>query len=342
MISGCKINPIFSSTPLPPGWNNGIESSTLASEAALKSKVFVSCGQASKQEIEAAGKIRQLLSKRGFQPYVAKEVQTVFEINSGIVAELKNSDCYIFVNFRRDRIGSHEFRGSLFSNQEFAIAYALGFDRMLVLNQEGVKPEGMLAYIGCNTGDFADPSSCLRAVERALDAAGWKADYSRRLVAGAPHFSNQVRYSDGLTTVTGQILYLDISNCRPDAAALSTTARLKNFRHAGTKTWTVCEIQSPLKATKTRGYSHTIFPNSSEAFDLLCIGECSDAPGETKVFLNCALDLLPKPNLPIAPGVWEFEYEFYAIGFPVLRVLLKMKWTHDGQPTASILRQENW
>jgi hypothetical protein len=309
--------------------------------APSKSKVFISCGQANRQEIKIASKIGGLLRSRGFHSYIAKKVLTVFEINSGIIRELKDSDCYLFVNFRRERIGPGEFRGSLFSNQEFAIAYALGFERLLVINQKGVKPEGMLAYIGCNTDGFDKPNGCLKAVKKALEESNWKPDYSRRLIAGKPSFSDLVLYSDGLTQVKGRILYLDILNHRPDMAALETTARLKNLRQAKTKTWMASEIRSPLKATRGRGYSHTIFPSSSEAFDLLCIGESSDAAGQTKAFLNCALDLLPKPCVPITSGVWELEYEFYAIGFPVLRVMVEVTWSPNGQLAAKILRQNN-
>jgi hypothetical protein len=217
----------------------------------------------------------------------------------------------------------------------------LGFERLLVINQKGVKPEGMLAYIGCNTDGFDKPNGCLKAVKKALEESNWKPDYSRRLIAGKPSFSDLVLYSDGLTQVKGRILYLDILNHRPDMAALETTARLKNLRQAKTKTWMASEIRSPLKATRGRGYSHTIFPSSSEAFDLLCIGESSDAAGQTKAFLNCALDLLPKPCVPITSGVWELEYEFYAIGFPVLRVMVEVTWSPNGQLAAKILRQNN-
>jgi hypothetical protein len=33
------------------------------------------------------------------------------------------------------------------TNQELAIAYALEFDRLLIVNQQGMASEGMLAYI---------------------------------------------------------------------------------------------------------------------------------------------------------------------------------------------------
>ncbi len=59
------------------------------------------------------------------------------------------------------------------------------------------------------------------------------------------------------------------------------------------------------------------------------------------MFLNRALDLVPKPCVPITYGVWELEYEFYAIGFPVLTVVMEVTWSSNGQLAAKILRQNN-
>jgi hypothetical protein len=119
----------------------------------MRSKVFVSCGQRP-DERDVAHALVELLEQRGFHVYLAVNAQTILEINARIIAELKNSDCYLFVNSCRERIGD-KYRGSLFSHQELAIAYALGFDRVLVVNQRGVLTEGMLRYIGINTEEFA-------------------------------------------------------------------------------------------------------------------------------------------------------------------------------------------
>src|SRR5690348_5423915 len=115
----------------------------------MKSKVFLSCGQRP-PEMNVAQALKKLLEQRGFNVYLAINAQTILEINAGIIGELKNSDCYVFVNFRRDQIGE-KHRGSLFSHQELAIAYALGFERILVVNQRDVLSEGILRYIGINT-----------------------------------------------------------------------------------------------------------------------------------------------------------------------------------------------
>jgi hypothetical protein len=303
----------------------------------LKSRVFVSCGQATLEEQRIANEISAMLASRGFEAYVAKTVQTVFEINSGIIKELKNSDCYLFVNFCREKIGEADSRGSLFSNQEFAIAYALGFEpRILVVNQRGIKPEGLLRYICCNTDPFTNYDDCLPVVGQALDRAGWEPGYSRRLSAGGLRLADEViRYGD----LTGHFLYLDIHNGRPDIAALETTARLTNYVRAGANDRVPCPIRSPLKATGRPGFCQTIFPNSHEAFDLLCIGLSSYLPGVEQVYLNTARDVVAPQHLPLTRGNWEIEYEFCAIGFPLLRVCIELSWPEGGRASTKILSQ---
>ena len=125
----------------------------------MKARVFISCGQVDDERVVAL-QIADELSELGLETYVATRINSIFEINSDIIRQLKNSDYYLFANFKReellDRDGkpTGKFRGSLFSNQELAIAYALSFERMLIVNQEGVQNEGMLAYFGINTDRF--------------------------------------------------------------------------------------------------------------------------------------------------------------------------------------------
>jgi len=237
----------------------------------VKGKVFLSCGQHGLEERQIAREICDMLVARGFKVYLAINVQTILEINTGIIDELKDSDFYLFVNFRRERIGWARFRGSLFSNQELAIAYAFGFEKLLVINQKDVLSEGMLRYMGNNSETFRDARDCRAVVERGIDRARWVPDYTRRLRPGQLRFSDPdsvIRFGN----LVGRFLYLDIHNDRPDIAALETTARLVAFSRAG-EAFQQCEIRSPLKATARSGFSHTIFPKSHEAFDVLCIGK---------------------------------------------------------------------
>jgi hypothetical protein len=215
------------------------------------SKIFLSCGQKEK-ELGVADKIAAALRADPycFEVYVARDVQSIFEINSGILKELKDSDYYLFVNFRRGQPQSknQKMPGSVFSNQEFAMAYALGFERMLVVNQFGVSRERILRYFGCNTYQFKGQHDCLSSVMQAWDRTGWKSDYSRRLSPGQIRFSEVINYLSGHIHLKGQMLYLDIHNGRSDAA-LETTGRLWRLRRAGAGEWIQSPILSELKAT---------------------------------------------------------------------------------------------
>jgi hypothetical protein len=307
----------------------------------MKSRIFLSCGQR-KNEIQVAQRIRKMVTARRFDLYIAIDVQSIFEINSGIIRELKNSDFYLFVNFRREEVCAGQFRGSLFSHQEFAIAYALGFKRILVVNQRGAKREGMLRYFGCNTEEFDHDKDCLAVVERALIRAKWKSGYSRRLQAGRTRVSKKLRYANSDTgiDIKGYMVCLEVHNMRPDIAALETTGRLLSYRPNHSAREIRPKFRSALKAAGRPRFSHTIFPRSREAFDLLCVGESAHTPCEQHVYLNTALDLTPTPHLKIANGTSELTYEFYSIDFPVLTVVIELTWPKKGRPSARVLRQE--
>jgi hypothetical protein len=308
----------------------------------VKGKIFISCGQREK-ELRIAQKIGAMLRARGFDCYIAKDVQSIPEINWGIIRELKNSDCYLFVNFCREELPKGKFRGSLFSHQEFAIAYALGFeDKILVVNQKNAKREGLLRYFGCNTQEFTDYGDCVAVVCRAMRGTNWRSDYSRRLHAGRPRVSRGIRYTNPDTGIDlkGDMWILDIHNHRPDIAARETSCKLVSYKRTGSRVTTQSEIQSPLKASGRPSFSHTIFPQSHASFDLFCIGESIYHSGEKRVYLNSALDLTPTPSLRITNGSWELTYEFHAIDFPVLRVVIGLNWPKKSRSWVKVLTQE--
>jgi hypothetical protein len=327
----------------------------------LNSRVFLSCGQHSDEERAVAREVRSLLEQRGFDVYVAVDVQTLLEINARIIAELKNSDCFLLINFCREELEGGS-RGSLFSNQEVAIAYALGFERLLVVNQRGIRSEGMLRYIGINTELFENHTDCADVVKRALDRSDWSITYSRRLQPGALTIPNEViTYQSPAGALTGRFVHLDIHNERPDVAALECVGRLVRYATQDSQ-WMPSPIRSPIKATGRPGFAHTIFPKSHEAFDLLVIGnyrpvwpyaETSSATFATPpisgisipiesgriaeharppiaaaregLYLNSALDYSPMPCVPTVHGNVTLEYEFLAIGFPVLSVRIQVR-----------------
>ena len=172
----------------------------------MPGKVFISCGQHTAEEREAASAIERWFRKRGFDPYVAVQAQTLADVNSGIVEELKRSDFYVFIDFRRERLVTSEglispfrkylFRGSLFTNQELAIAFLLQFDNVILLRQEGVELNGLLKYMGANAARFATPERVLPLVEKFVTERHWDPSYSRHLVVGQTNWTVPLTYGD--------------------------------------------------------------------------------------------------------------------------------------------------
>jgi hypothetical protein len=279
----------------------------------MAGRVFLSCGQATDEERTTSRLIADVLRSEGFNPYVATEIQTILDLNREIIQELKQADYYFHINFRREKLGdSDEFRGSLFAHQEFALAYGLGFDKMLFLSQTGVRKEGMLAFIVSNTQKFEDHTEAVEAAKRAIKSAGWVPSYSRNLIARRLRWGPRIQYGDHTGQAPVQVLYADIVNRRSDLGAIGTVARLSTIVERGQQRASL--DRSHLKATGYPGYEQTIFPGSHGAFDLLALR--LDRPHT--VTLNSALDVSPRSAILSRPGEYTLQYEVFANAFPVL------------------------
>ena len=154
-------------------------------------------------------------------------------------------------------------RGSLFTNQELAIAYVLGFERVLFFQHSSVKLECLLRYMGSNATIFTNPAHLPALVATAFVQREWSSDYSRHLAATRLRWEGPFPYGEFL----GWFLYGDVENRRADAAAFETVARLLAIESGkGLVPW---HIRSPLKVTGAPAFEQTIWPSDHGAFDLL-------------------------------------------------------------------------
>ena len=66
------------------------------------------------------------MKKFGFSVYIAIEEHTVSDITSNIFQKLRDSEYFIFIDFKRETLSGRKSEslhiGSLFTNQELAIA----------------------------------------------------------------------------------------------------------------------------------------------------------------------------------------------------------------------------
>lgn len=342
-------------------------------------KIFLSCGQSSSEERATAESISRFLRGEGFDVYVAIEVKELHDVTA-ILGELLNSDRFIFVNFPREVIDGKSppsRRGSLFCHQEVAIAYALGFQILAFNHKDVCKDDGLVKYL-MNATPFEDYRDCIGVVRGVVDKQKWKPDYTRRLSAGIPYIKPLRFGPRAFGYLEGSCVYLPILNGRPDIDA-TCTAWLRRFKAIAASDWEDSPIHSPLKATGTPDYCHTIVRQQSATFDALVIGRITTGaqgvpfssgslPASGSAFphfiapssavsipidgypevntsavdggyLNCALDVNRLEPIIPARGAWLLEYEFTAPNFPILTVVLKVDLS-GGAPDVAIFSQK--
>lgn len=286
----------------------------------MPAQIFLSCGQASSRERDAAVRLREYLSAQGFQVYVAIQAQSIQDVNSSIIRQLERSDYYLFVDFRREELGptpTSGNRGSLFTHQELAIAYRSGFEQVLLFQETGTKLEGLLRYMAGNATSFDSIDELATKVAIAIRERNWTPTYSRHLIATRPRWSQgTIQYGP----LIGRFLYVDIENKRPDLAAMDDRYISPNRSH--------------LKTTGQPGFNQVIWPQSHGAFDVLMVARYDAAC----IFLNSALDVPPAP-LIAACGHYGLEYAVLARDFPVLHFTIDLEVTGRIDTTTATLRE---
>jgi hypothetical protein len=90
-----------------------------------KSIVFLSCGQRDEEEKDLAKKLQSMIDRLDMTPYNAASVNDPDDVMS-ITGYLAKADYYIMIDFKRD-FSKDKVPLSVFTHQEFAMAYVLGF-----------------------------------------------------------------------------------------------------------------------------------------------------------------------------------------------------------------------
>jgi hypothetical protein len=112
---------------------------------------------------------------------------------------VRASDFYVFIDFRRERLGTSRppvYRGSLFTNQELAIAYILDFENAIFLQQEGIELNGILRYMGSNSERFKRTDEVPHLVRALVNDRHWDVRYTRHLEVGELQWSPPLLYGD--------------------------------------------------------------------------------------------------------------------------------------------------
>ena len=135
-----------------------------------RARVFISCGQRkNSQEETIAREIEKGIESLGYIPYVAINEQTTRGLKENIFQRLFQSEYFLFIDFKRENVSKglfskKKYRGSLFSNQELAVAAYLDMP-IVAFQEEMIKEhEGILYTIQANPIRFSSREGLSRLV----------------------------------------------------------------------------------------------------------------------------------------------------------------------------------
>ncbi len=125
-----------------------------------KARVFISCGQRNDREKKIGFEVEDFFKNKGFITYFAERVHSPEALTENIFSNLKASEYFVFIDFKREKLDDNNHRGSLFVNQELAIATYLKIPN-LGFHEHGVVREGIANYQIYNTISFKDVNDIL-------------------------------------------------------------------------------------------------------------------------------------------------------------------------------------
>ena len=293
----------------------------LSNNQTHRARIFLSCGQAAPDEKKFAQDLKKELEseKYNFQVFVAITENTIKDLDRELLDHLKISDYFLFINFRRELVEDsyskkYTYRGSLYTNQELAMASAVGFtsDNMLIFSQKGIARDGLLKTLVTNNCNFTDKNELRKLI---LDKIrDWDYRYSRCLLV------SDVYFNGGPWPWLGKqewIAVMKIENRRSQWVAANSVAHLKSIKKRNGEIINLEETY-PLKACGIEQYSHTIWPHSEVKFDMLSI-----QVGETNIYLHTQRDRKYQP-IANGAGIYQLTYEVYAEYFPVIEVTVDL------------------
>lgn len=253
-----------------------------------RAKLFLSCGQrADLDELRFGQAVRDALDYRtgglGYDVFFAKGEQEPFPVVQVIFRELRDSDYYVFIDFKRERLvwdsspsagnalsGNDPFRGSLFTHQEFAIACYLGLPIAAFREGKAEEIEALGGIVGSVLGNLeyfkkTKPESLAARVSEYIETREWPTTSRGRLDL---RFAGDIGHRDNDPT-EGWISYyhLNIKNLHARRAATNCFAYIDSIIDQRTgervdKRYT-CELK--WEGTKLQGVR--IGPGNSRGID---------------------------------------------------------------------------
>lgn len=178
-------------------------------------RVFISCGQrADSSEVTVAEAVAARLRAAGYSPYVAVDHQSLRSIRENIFPQLTDAEYFLFLDFRREALAGTspvEYRGSLFSHQELAVASYLEKELLAFRESDVRSLDGLVGHLQANSIAFDHRDSLPDRVIEEVTRRGWRSDWQNRLVLelNSPLFDDALWVPEN---VNARFFHLRVSN----------------------------------------------------------------------------------------------------------------------------------
>ena len=294
----------------------------------MPGKIFISCGQDSAEERQVAADLDVWLCGQGFNPYLAIQTQSLQDVDSGIIGNLKTSDYYIFIDFARDQIGAlaggiPEYRGSLFTHQELAIAYLIDFEHVIFLRERNVRLEGLGRYLLSNARIFDRKDEALPLIQSEIANRNWDVLYSKQLAVSNLIYAGAWKFVDHARSGDEHIWHINVENRRRDIPAFNTIVRLDKITIPNGSIIHSRDRNFLKWAGKTKTFSTTIIQGDNASFDCFAL----DYHQPSHLYLHSEEDRPPRQPIISSPGHYILHYQILAIGFDIAEFNIELDLT---------------
>lgn len=288
---------------------------TKPGQTGLRAKVFVSCGQkVNTDESKIAMNISRMLTRMGFDPYVATDQNSLRSLRENIFSQLRASEYFLFIDFARETLNeSPEHRGSLFSHQELAIASYLELDA-LAFQQKAVKRlDGMLSALQVNATPFDKPSQVSNLIRRRVQASwnpGWK---NTLKISRDPQEFDDAYIPSPNGNVLARFFHLKVENLHFRQPALDCVGYVSSI------TYSQSNQKIPFRTSELKWAGYTmptsaIMPRSHRELDA-----CFVLHKEPEILhFNCFTDSSYFMRPIKGPGDLEVKYTVISRNFPTV------------------------
>ena len=280
----------------------------------VRSRVFISCGQnRDTDEVEIAHRIEELLFQEGFEPYIAVEEQTLRGLKENIFSRITSSEYFLFVDFKRERLDTLDsYRGSLFCNQELALASFLDMP-LIAFQENGVKrQDGLLRALQTNSIPFTDRLALPNAIIDVVRERGWNPNWKNALTLER----DLGQFIDARQVPTGtyaRFFHIRARNQNPYRQASNCYAYVKAIEDLGNHE--VLVLSGKSVELKWAGYvlpNALILPSSFRLLDGIVVTH--DQPG--RALFNTFTDSTEFTIHVDGPGDYVITYTVCSENFP--------------------------